>query len=144
MEWGASWLSVYWSLHPLTGFPWPCSSFVTANTSSCSWAASWDRDRWANSHWLHVFALLWNAVPRGLDLHTTESNSPPQLPLGLLVQKPSLLFPRIWRTGLQLGFMDWVGKVMVPHPNTVSRKHPFLPYPLLQPFYPSCLAPVHQ
>lgn len=38
-------------------------------------ATSRDRDRWADSHWLHVFALRQNALPRGLDLHATEGDA---------------------------------------------------------------------
>jgi len=36
-----------------------------------------DRDRWADSHWLHVFALRHIALPRGPD----PGMPPPPLPL---------------------------------------------------------------
>lgn len=74
-------------------------------------ATSWDWDRWADSDWLHVFALCQNALPGGPDLHATEGNTLPAA-AGLLVQNPSVLFHWNWHTEVTAVFTSpswWKG-----------------------------------
>lgn len=48
-----------------------------------------DRDKWADSHWLHVFALRQKAVPRGPDLHAAKGNAPSKRSAGVASSKPT-------------------------------------------------------
>ena len=84
----------------MSHFPEELCARVCASVRTRASATSRDRDRWADSHWLHVFALRQNALPRGLDLHATEGGRSLPAAAGLVVQNPSLLFPRKWHAGV--------------------------------------------